>query len=199
MTLVCVTEKLDTAKQRKFSAALTRVHISRVSHHLCTPLTHVQVSFSFPERSAARAYTNTRARRVAHTHTPSLTTPPASNPFAPRSHPQVLPSSALPAQKQTGAAQQPTEEVEGRSSSQREAEEGGGRRSEGRAGQRDHCSPHMPKGARAVEQAAPQPEASCPVGASEHQSQEREGETGNAAESRSKGDEEGSQRGERKL
>lgn len=77
-----------------------------------------------------------------HIHTQSHT---SSQPFAPHSHPQILPSSALPAQRQTGAARQPVKGVEGRSSRVRERHrkrEGGGWKSEGRAKQRERCSPY---------------------------------------------------------
>ena len=87
-----------------------------------------------------QTYTLSHTHTHTHTHThPDSHRQPASQPFAPHSHPQILPSSALPAQRQTGAAQQPVKGVEGRSSGVRERErereregdiEGGGWKSE---------------------------------------------------------------------
>lgn len=97
----------------------------------------------------------------------------ASQPFALHSHPQILPSSALPAQRQTGAARQPVRGVEGRSSGVTETDidgkegrtRGGVEWVKGDQG-RGSTVAHMPRGAWAVEQAAPT-EASWLTGASE--------------------------------
>lgn len=90
-------------------------------------------------------YTDWHTHAQTHTYTPSHT---ASQPFAPHSHPQILPSSALPAQRQTGAARQPVKGVEGRSSRVRERdterEREGDERVKGEQS-RESAVPHMLK------------------------------------------------------